>query len=397
MDVLVAGAGGAVGRETVRALAEAGHRVRAVDARPGPGVAVVPPGAGREAWSAHLAGCEAVVAVASRLVLRPPPASLYPAPFSAGVGPFGSLAEREALAERAIGPLADAAVDAGVRRFVLVSAAAVHGPPPSLPAVEGDPKRPATEGARRVWQLERRVFLRHVDRALPLAVLRPALVYGPGVRGPVLSLLAHLALAGARGRRPWSVRRGPVVHLVHVEDVARAAAFFLGPEPEPSPPGQAFFVADETPLPLEEVVAAAASGLGLPPPGPRLPYLPRGVRLLSALVAAVPADLYAAPFRAVAARWSAAARRHRLVGALSIPVPAVLEALGRDHYYDGSRLASLGFVLSHPSAPEGLAAFARALVGAGTLPSPAAARLPPKATPPGGVTIPPGPTVTALP
>jgi nucleoside-diphosphate-sugar epimerase len=391
MEFAVAGAGGAIGRELVRVLGAAGHRVRAIDPATHP---VLAAGGGAEAWRAILAGCDVVIAVASRWIVRPPVAARYRAPFSAGIGPFPTPAERETLAERSIGPLADAAVDAGLRRFVLVSSAAVHGRPRALPVVEGDPKRPAGEGARAAWELERRVFLRHVDRGLPLAILRPGLVYGPGVRGPILSLLAHLALAGVRGRRLPTVRRGPVLHLVHVVDVARAAAF-LGAE-GPRPDGSAYFAVDETPLPLEEVVAAAAAGLGLSPPRPRLPYVPRLARLLAALGEAVPAGFLEGAYRRLARRWSGTARRLGLAPLLSLPVPAVLELLGHNHYYDGSRLAGLGFAAAHPSAPEGLASFAAGLVARGELPARRAPVLPSGAPLPGGVTLPPGPTATAL-
>ncbi|MCB1360258.1 MAG: SDR family NAD(P)-dependent oxidoreductase [Rhodobacteraceae bacterium] len=94
-------------------------------------------------------------------------------------------------------------------------------------------------------------------RALPLARLRIAGIYGPG-RSPLEALTA--------GRAQRVVRPGQVFNRIHVEDLGRIAAAaaqarFDGP----------LILADREPAPLAEVTTYAADLLGLTPP-PEIAY-----------------------------------------------------------------------------------------------------------------------------
>ena len=82
--------------------------------------------------------------------------------------------------------LAQAAAKAGVRRFIFASTAKVHGEEsPGRPFTEHDAPNPLDDYAHSKWNAEQR--LRHI---LPDSIiLRPPLVYGPGVGANFLRLM----------------------------------------------------------------------------------------------------------------------------------------------------------------------------------------------------------------
>ncbi len=88
---------------------------------------------------------------------------------------------------------------------------------------------------------------------LPLHVFRLAGIYGPG-RGPFAKVRAGTA------RR--IVKSGQVFSRIHVEDIARVLRASIA-RPRP---GAVYNVCDDDPAPPQEVIAHAASLLGLPPP-----------------------------------------------------------------------------------------------------------------------------------
>lgn len=197
MKVFLAGASGFVGGHLLRRLSDAGHEVVAF-ARPGPIAdrleAERLPGCrvlrgdvrSPESWRPHLAGCDGVVnAVGIIRETRP--------------GDFEALHERFAI------DLFDAAIAAGARRLVQISALG------------------ADDGAATRYHLTKRAADRHVV-GLPAAVLvlRPSLIYGPGDQSLTFfrSLAAQpvILLPGAGESR---------LQPVHVDDVVSAAAEFL--------------------------------------------------------------------------------------------------------------------------------------------------------------------------
>src|SRR6185312_16586817 len=95
-------------------------------------------------------------------------------------------------------------------------------------------------------------------------------------------ILAVAALAARGGMSLWVPRRGPVVHTVHAQDVAQAAVL-IGAETQKKKffsqlDGRAFNVADDAPLPLEELARALLQAAGAREAG-RLPYSPRPARM----------------------------------------------------------------------------------------------------------------------
>lgn len=286
-------------------------------------------------------------------------------------------AEAEAAAAYAAGR---AARDAGARRFVLVSTASVYGRPRNLPCQEGELKAPRTAAERARWRAEQAAWLAFREGA-PLTVVRPTLLYGPNLRGGAIRALSLLALVNHGRRRAPILRRGPVAHLVHVHDLARAAVHVAEHADEAAVLGRAFNVGDDAPLPLAEHLSAALSAMGYRP-GRVVPYSPRLAAMLLWLVRNVPDRVLVEPLnRRLARAWERFAARS---GGSSALVPRVdresLHWMAADHYYDTRRLAALGWRPEYPISTSALPETIRAMLAAGTLPgaalSPRARELP---------------------
>ncbi|HYQ80884.1 MAG TPA: NAD(P)-dependent oxidoreductase, partial [Anaeromyxobacteraceae bacterium] len=219
--------------------------------------------------------------------------------------------QRAALEATAAAEAGAEARRAGVRRLVHVSTVSVYGRPRNLPCEEGELKRPRTAFERARWRAEQAAW-QAFRQGAPLSVLRPALVYGPTVRRGAVRALALVEIFNAGRRRVPIIRRGPVVHLAHVEDVASAAAFLAEHPDDRAVVGHAFNVADEAPLPLGELGAAALEALGHTP-GRVLPWSPRLWGVLIWLLRHVPDRVLLEPLnRALARAWGTIAGRRDL-------------------------------------------------------------------------------------
>src|ERR1039458_3075711 len=79
--------------------------------------------------------------------------------------------------------LARAAAEQGVRRMVFVSTAKVNGESTSgRPFSEGDPPDPQDPYAVSKWEAEEALRSVAAETGLEVVIVRPPLVYGPGVR-----------------------------------------------------------------------------------------------------------------------------------------------------------------------------------------------------------------------
>jgi len=354
--VLVTGAAGLIGSHLCEAFSAAGWEVRALD-RPG-----------AECPEAAAAGATVVNAELDR-----PEGALFAAEQARGAQLVahtafpgaGELEEALALVRAAMA----AALQSGAP-LLLLSSCTVYGRPRNLPCEEGDVKAPVDQHGETRWAVEREAFLWRRTRGLKLLVLRPALTYGPRQRRGLAAALVVVALAARAGHAIWLPRRGPVVHTVHAADVAQAAVL-LASEAE-ALDGKAFNVADDVPMPLEELARALLQAAGAREAG-RYPYSPAPARAALWLLRRLPEWLFWGPLnRRLARSWLRAWAGQPKLAPPRLE-PELLEQFTADRYFDTQRLRQLGFVPRFPSAVEGLARLAQGSREQGLLPAPRSA------------------------
>ena len=252
--VALTGATGFIGRHLLADLTARGYRVRVLLRRP----VEVPPGAA----SAVVGDLTRPINMAAAL------SDVDAVVHSAGLAHAMSGAPEDdyrTLNAQATARLAEAAARAKVRRFVFLSSirAQTGATAPGL-VTEADEPRPTDAYGRSKREAE----LALAATGLDWAALRPVLVYGPGAKGNLETLLRlarspyPLPLGGLRARRS----------LISLESLSAAIDTLLrAPEPLRAP----FIAADPDPLSLPEMLAALREGLGrrpglLPVPEPLL-------------------------------------------------------------------------------------------------------------------------------
>jgi nucleoside-diphosphate-sugar epimerase len=259
---------------------------------------------------------------------------------------------------------------------VHLSTVAVYGQPRNLPCREGELKQPRTAHERIRWRAEQASWAEFRHGA-PLTVLRPTIVYGPTLIGGPVRALTLVALFNQGRRRVPIIRRGPVAHLVHLHDVARAVAHVIGTEDDRAVVGRAFNVGDEAPLPLAEHLAVALGALGFEP-GRVLPTLPRLTSALLWLFRHVPDAALLDPLnRRLGRGWRRLVEKAGTTGAVAPRVEReALHWMSADHYYDTSHLAAIGWRPRHPVSTDALPHTIRDLVSRRILPGTGSGALP---------------------
>lgn len=135
-------------------------------------------------------------------------------------------------------------------RVVLVSSQAAAGPAvaPDRPVREDDPPRPIEGYGQSKLEAEQAARL-HED-ALPIAVIRPAAVYGPRDR----DFLRAFRLAA----RPVALHAVPRDHAFSIIQVRDTVAALLLAATHPAAVGRTYFVANDTPTTWRELYAEIA-------------------------------------------------------------------------------------------------------------------------------------------
>jgi nucleoside-diphosphate-sugar epimerase len=254
--VLVTGASGFVGRAVVSAFAAKGYVVRAAVRRP-PQLAfpadvdIVQHADFAEAvdWRSLVEGIDVVVHLAGIA--------------HTGHGASGELYDR--VNRQATEQLASTAAKAGVGRFVFVSSIrAQTGTTADHALTERDPAVP-TDAYRRA-KLAAEASVRAAG--LPFTILRPVLIYGPGVKGNFNLLLRVAALPLPLPVKSLANRRS----LLGIDNFVSALHFVLA---SPAAKNETYLVADPGPAPtLSETIAALRQAsdrtAGIVPMAPQL-------------------------------------------------------------------------------------------------------------------------------
>ncbi|MFT3717978.1 NAD-dependent epimerase/dehydratase family protein [Pseudorhodoferax sp.] len=252
--IVLTGGSGFVGRAVVQALARRGSALRLAGraaAAPVPlpphvqTVAVAPLGPQAD-WSAALRGASAVLHLAARAhVLRDPAAD--PLAAYRAVNTAGTLR------------LAEQAAAAGVRRFVFASTVKVHGEstPADRPFTEDMAPAPQDPYALSKWEAEQGLAAIAARTGMEVVVVRPPLVYGPGVRAN----FAALVRAVARG---WPLPLGAIDNRRSLVGLDNLVDLLLLCLEHPAAAQQTFLASDGEDLSTPALLRRLAAAMGRP-------------------------------------------------------------------------------------------------------------------------------------
>jgi nucleoside-diphosphate-sugar epimerase len=245
MRILVTGASGFIGRALVAELANAGHSVRAAMRQPADvfprsvEVIAVSDLTRPVEWRPLLNGVESVVHLAGIAHAEP------------------EIAEQayDRVNRLATAELASATKTSGISHLVLMSSIRAQSGPASTGTMrETDAPRPTDAYGRSKLAAEDAVRA----AGAPFTILRPVLIYGPGVKGNFARLMElarkpwPLPLGLCRNRRSLLARRN-LIDAIHLALASPAAK------------GETYVVADPAPLTLTEIVTALRAGEGRRP------------------------------------------------------------------------------------------------------------------------------------
>jgi nucleoside-diphosphate-sugar epimerase len=267
MTVLLTGASGFVGKAVLAAAKRRGVEVRPVfrshastDGQSG--AVLVPELDGETDWAQALQGVSVVIHAAARAhVMREE--ALDP------------LTEYKRVNVQGTSNLARKAAAAGVQRFVFISSIKVNGEAtsPDRPFTADD--APAPEDAYGISKAEAETELRRIaqETGMEVTIIRPPLIYGPGVKGNFSSLMnwvrrgLPLFLGGVAHNRRSLVGLDNLVDLIWVCVV------------HPNAANQTFLISDGEDLSTTELLRKIGNALSRPA---RLFWVPAGLIALIA-------------------------------------------------------------------------------------------------------------------
>jgi len=218
---------------------------------------VVPPLSATSDYCSALQGVDCVVHLAARVHIMEDSAT-------------DPLQEFRAVNLHGTERLAQQAARAGVKRFVFISSVKVHGEETASPYRENSPLAPQdpygiskAEAETALWRVSR-------ETGLEVVIVRPPLVYGPGVKANFRQLLTvvrrriPLPLASISNKRSF-------VYVGNLVDALACCA------KHPVAAGQTYLVNDGEDVSTPELIKRLAAALGVP--ARLLPFPPALMRI----------------------------------------------------------------------------------------------------------------------
>jgi nucleoside-diphosphate-sugar epimerase len=264
--ILVTGPDGFVGTRVCRVLLERGFEVSGAQWRTAPlpegcrSVVVGDIGPDTD-WQAALPGADVVVHLAARVhVMR-----------DSAANPLAAFRTVNADGTRR---LAQCAARAGVKRFVFLSTVKVHGEETggAVPAdavertaassklvfTEADAPAPEDPYAVSKWEAEQALRIIEADTGLGVTILRPPLIYGPGVKANFRKL-AELVARGVPLPLGCVKNARSLIGLSNVADAIAACV------EQDKAAGKTYLVSDGDDVSTPELVRRLATALGKKP------------------------------------------------------------------------------------------------------------------------------------
>jgi nucleoside-diphosphate-sugar epimerase len=254
--VLVTGGTGFVGRVLVAELRRRGCRVRVLARAERPDLCVadewhIADLTAQATLSGAAAGCDTVFHLAGYAH-----ATSRPYPEEVERHRRINLAGTQAV-------LADA-LDAGVQRFVYVSSVKAAGEDARRCIDETSGIEPADPYGRIKRDCEQQVLAACVEHGVHAAVIRPALVYGAGVKGNIAAMAAWIR----KGVFPPLPETGNIRSMVEVRDLVAA---LLAAAERPQARGKTYIITDGEDYSTRRVYLALCQALGKPVPRVSVP------------------------------------------------------------------------------------------------------------------------------
>lgn len=270
MNVLVTGAGGFIGRVLCPALVGHGHTVTRI-LRSGSrnershyratGVIFAEIDSTTD-WSEKFVGTEVIVHLAAMVHVMQPKAEAMLEAF------------REVNVEGSV-RLVEAAAAAGVRRVIYLSSIKVNGEETfGQPFAADHAPAPVDAYAMSKCEAEQRLREVEADTGIEIVVIRPPLVYGPGVKGN----LRRLADALERG---WPMPFGAIRNRRDMVSVYNLCDLICTCVDHPRAAGQTLLVSDGEALSTRQLVRRLAAARGI---DPRILSIPVGLLRLFGLL-----------------------------------------------------------------------------------------------------------------
>lgn len=287
--ILITGATGFVGQALIADLTERGVTFSAASRNERPGYYAVGDITPHTNWAGALEGATAVIHLAARVHVMSDTSA-------------NPIAEYRRANVHATTNLARQAAAAGVRRFVFVSSIKVNGEAthPGVPFTEADEPAPVDPYGQSKLEAEQALFKLGEETGLEIVVVRPPLVYGPGVKANFAAMFAWvergipLPLGAVNNRRSMVYVRNLTSLLLTCIDHPRAS-------------GEVFLAADGEDVSTTTLLVKMAAALGKPS------------RLIP-----IPATL----LQSVASLLGKSAIAQRLLGSLQVSTTKANTALG---------------------------------------------------------------------
>jgi len=248
-NILLTGATGFVGNRLLTMLKEKGHQCRAAVRRPSSSVDVQTDSvvvgeidAGTD-WTQAVKDIDVIVHLAARVHVMNDQAD-------------NPLVEFRKINLEGTRSLAEAAVKAGVKRFVYISTIKVNGEvTKGSPFTSQDAPSPSDPYAIAKWEAEKALQEISRETGLEVVVIRPPLVYGPGVKANFLNLIKlvrkriPLPLAGVNNKRT-------LVALDNLADLIMSCC------EHPDAAGHIFLAGDDESVSTAELITRIAGSFG---------------------------------------------------------------------------------------------------------------------------------------